>query len=75
MVEGTGHAKKKSVHYPSPFDLVRFACFSGLTLLAAWVAGTGRVAYILIMLVVASALAYAVVDLADYELVKRKRRG
>jgi hypothetical protein len=42
--------------------------------LAAWIAGTGRVAYMMIMLVVAAALAYAVLDLVDYELVKRKRR-
>jgi len=42
--------------------------------LAAWVAGTGRVAYMMIMLVVAAALAYAVLDLVDYEVVKRKRR-
>jgi heme/copper-type cytochrome/quinol oxidase subunit 4 len=56
------------------FDLVRFALFSGLTLLAAWIAGTGRVAYVFIMLVVAAALAYAVLDLVDYEVVKRRRR-
>jgi len=41
--------------------------------LAAWIAGTGRVAYMMIMLVVAAALAYAVLDLVDYEVVKRKR--
>jgi hypothetical protein len=29
----------------------------------------------LIMLVVAAALGYAVLDLVDYEIVKRKRRG
>jgi len=43
--------------------------------LAAWVAGTGRVAYMMIMLVVAAALAYAVLDLVDYEVVKRKRHN
>jgi hypothetical protein len=64
-----------SIHFPSLFDLGRFALFSGLTVLAAWVAGTGRVAYMMIMLVVAAALAYAVLDLVDYEVVKRKRRG
>jgi hypothetical protein len=37
--------------------------FSGLTLLAAWIAGFGRVAYTVTMLVVAAALAYAVLDL------------
>jgi len=41
----------------------------------ALVAGAGRVAYTLIMLVIAAALAYAVLDLVDYEIVKRKRRG
>jgi hypothetical protein len=56
------------------FDLARFALFSGLTLLAAWIAGTGRVAYVFIMLVVAAALAYAVLDLVDYEIVKRRGR-
>jgi hypothetical protein len=55
--------------------MAKFAFFSGLLLLAAWVAGTGRVAYTLIMLVVAAALAYAILDLVDYEIVKRKRRG
>jgi hypothetical protein len=63
------------IHFPSFFDLARFALFSGLTLLAAWIAGTGRVAYMMIMLVVAAALAYAVLDLVDYEIVKRKRQG
>jgi hypothetical protein len=61
--------------YPSGFDMIRFAFFSGLLLLAAWIAGTGRVAYTFAMLVIAAALAYAVVDLVDYEIVKRKRRG
>jgi anaerobic C4-dicarboxylate transporter len=56
------------------FDLVRFVAFSGLTLLAALLAGTGHVAYTLVMLVIAVALAYAVLDLVDYEIVKRKRR-
>jgi heme/copper-type cytochrome/quinol oxidase subunit 4 len=55
--------------------LGKFVCFSVLTLLAAWVAGTGRVAYTFAMLVIAAALVYAVLDLVDYEIVKRKRRG
>jgi hypothetical protein len=66
---------RRTVHVPSLFDLVRFAAFSGLTLLAALLAGAGRVAYTLIMLVIAAALAYAVLDLVDYELVKRNRPG
>jgi hypothetical protein len=56
------------------FNVVKFAFLAGLIFLAAWVAGTGRVAYTLIMLVVAGALAYAVVDLLDYEMVKRQKR-
>jgi hypothetical protein len=76
VTEGADDAKsRRSLHYPSLFDLGRFAFFSGVTLLAAWVAGTGRVAYVLIMLVIAAALAYAVLDLVDYEIVKRRRRG
>jgi hypothetical protein len=60
--------------YPSLFDLVRFVFYSGLIVLGAVIAGTGRVAYTLIMLVIAVALAYAVLDLVDMEIVKRKRR-
>jgi heme/copper-type cytochrome/quinol oxidase subunit 4 len=56
-------------------ELAKFAFFAGLTILAAWLAATGRVAYMMIMLVVAAALAYAILDLVDYEIVKRKRRG
>jgi hypothetical protein len=63
----------RSVHYPSLFDLVRFALYSGIIFLAALLAGTGRVAYTLIMLVIAAALVYAVLDLVDMEIVKRKR--
>jgi hypothetical protein len=55
------------------FDLGRFVLFSGLTLLAAWIAGFGRVAYTIAMLIVTAALLYAVLDLVDYEIVKRKR--
>jgi len=54
-------------------DLMKFAFFSGVLFLVAWVAGTGRVAYTLIMLVVAAALVFAVLDLLDYEMVKRKK--
>jgi hypothetical protein len=64
-----------NIHFPSLLDLGRFVLFSGLTLLAAWMAGTGRVAYTFTMLVIAAALVYAVLDLVDYEIVKRKRRG
>jgi hypothetical protein len=52
-----------------------FAFLGGLLLFIAWLAKTGRVAYILIMLWVAAGLAYAVLDLADYEIRKRQRRS
>ena len=57
------------------FDMGRFVLFLGLTLLVAWVAATGRVAYMFVMLLIAGALAYAVLDLVDYEIVKRERRN
>jgi hypothetical protein len=63
------------MHFPSLRDLVKFAFFGGVTLLAAWIAGTGRVAYTLIMLVIAAALLFAVVDLVEYEIVKKKREA
>jgi hypothetical protein len=64
---------RRSVHFPGLFTLVRFVFYCGLIFLGAWIAGTGRVAYTLIMLVIAAALAYAVLDLVDMEIVKRKR--
>jgi hypothetical protein len=54
--------------------LAKFAFLSGLILFLAWLAGTGRVAYVMVMLWIAAALGYAVLDLVDYELVKRDRR-
>jgi hypothetical protein len=54
--------------------LAKFAFLSGLILFLAWLAGTGRVAYVMVMLWIAAALGYAVIDLVDYELVKRDRR-
>ena len=55
--------------------LVKFVALSGLILFVAWLAGTGRVAYVMVMLWIAAALGYAIVDLVDYEIVKRERRG
>jgi hypothetical protein len=52
---------------------MKFAFFSGVLFLVAWVAGTGRVAYTLTMLLVGAALVFAVLDLLDYEMVKRKK--
>jgi hypothetical protein len=56
-------------------ELAKFALLSGLILFLAWLAGTGRVAYMMVMLWIAAALGYAVLDLVDYEIVKRDRRG
>jgi hypothetical protein len=55
-------------------QLARFVLLSGVILLVAWMAGTGHVAYVMVMLWIAAALGYAVVDLVDYEIVKRERR-
>jgi hypothetical protein len=55
--------------------LAKFALLSGVILLVAWFAGTGRMAYVMVMLWIAAALGYAVLDLVDYEIVKRDRRG
>ena len=54
-------------------QLAKFALLSGLILVLAWLAGTGRVAYVMVMLWIAAAFGYAVLDLVDYEIVKRKR--
>lgn len=56
-------------------EMAKFAVLSGLILFLAWLAGTGRVAYMMIMLWIAAGLAYAVLDLVGYEIVKRERRG
>jgi hypothetical protein len=55
-------------------QVAKFALLSGLILFLAWLAGTGRVAYVMVMLWIAAGLAYAVLDLVDYEIVKRERR-
>jgi hypothetical protein len=54
--------------------LGKFVFLCGVILFVAWLAGTGRVAYVMVMLWIASALGYAVLDLVDYEIVKRDRR-
>jgi hypothetical protein len=55
-------------------QLAKFMLLAGVILLVAWMAGTGHVAYVMVMLWIAAALAYAVVDLVDYEIVKRNTR-
>jgi hypothetical protein len=61
-------------HIPTVRDLAFFAFGSGLGFLAAWIAKTGRVAYIFAMLLLAAALAYAVLDLVGYEIAKKNRQ-
>ena len=56
-------------------QLAKFAFLCGVIVVLAWLAGTGRVAYVLVMLWLAAAVGYAVLDLVDYEIVKRDRRG
>jgi hypothetical protein len=56
-------------------QLAKFALLSGLILFLAWLASTGRVAYMMVMLWIAAGFAYAVLDLIDYEIVKRERRS
>jgi hypothetical protein len=68
-------AGRRASWYPSLFDLGLFAVLSGVLVLGAWMATTGRVMYTLVMLVIGGALAYAVLDLVDYEIVKRRSRG
>lgn len=53
----------------------KFVFLCGVILFVAWLAGTGRVAYVMVMLWIAAGLGYAVLDLVDYEIVKRDRRG
>jgi hypothetical protein len=55
--------------------LAKFVALSGLIFFLAWLASTGRVAYVMIMLWLAAGLAYAVLDLVGYEIVKSDRRG
>jgi hypothetical protein len=64
---------ERAVHMPSLTDMVLFVVLSGVLLLAAWIAATGRVAYILAMLIVAGALGYAVLDLLGMEIRRRSR--
>jgi hypothetical protein len=56
-------------------QLGTFALLLGVTFFVAWLAGTGRVAYVLVMLWIAAALGFAVLDLVDYEIRKRERRS
>jgi hypothetical protein len=55
--------------------MAKFAVLSGLMVFLAWLARTGRVAFVMFMLWLAAGLAYAVLDLVGYQIVKRERRG
>ena len=55
-------------------QLAKFGFLSGVILFVTWMLGTVRVAYVIVMLWIAAALGYAVLDLVDYEIVKRDRR-
>jgi hypothetical protein len=75
VTAGSDDPKRETrVGLPSMRELATFVLYCGVILLGAWIAGTGRVAYTLVMLLIAAAFAYAVVDLVDYEIVKKKRR-
>jgi hypothetical protein len=54
--------------------LMKFALACGVILFVAWLAGTGRVAYVMVMLWIAAALGYAVLELVDYEIRKKETR-
>ena len=58
-----------------PMHLAKFVLLAAVILFVAWLAKTGRVAYVLVMLWIAAALGYAILDLVGYDIVKRKQRG
>ena len=69
------HPKSKArFRAPTVGELALFAFGSALGFLVAWIAKTGRVAYVFVMLLLAAALAYAVIDLVGYELVRKGRQ-
>jgi hypothetical protein len=55
-------------------QMAKFVVLSGLILFIAWLATTGRVAYVMVMLWLAAGLAYAVLDLVGYEIRKKEMR-
>lgn len=55
-------------------EMATLAFVAGVIFLLAWLASTGRVAYVLLMLWIAAGLAFAAIDLIGYELVKKGRR-
>ena len=74
MTGSTDYPKiERAIHMPSVSDMALFVLFSGVLLLAAWIAGTGRVAYVFAMLIVAAAFGYAVLDLLGMEIRRQTR--
>jgi len=55
-------------------QMAKFVVLSGLILFIAWLASTGRVAYVMVMLWIAAGFAYAVLDLVGYEIRKKERQ-
>jgi hypothetical protein len=50
-----------------------FVVLSGVIVFVAWLSTTGRVAYVMVMLWIAAALAFAVLDLVGYEIARKER--
>ena len=74
MTGGSDYPKiERAIHMPSLSDMVLFVLLSGVLVFGAWIAGTGRVMYILVMLIVAAALGYAVLDLVGMEIRRKSR--
>jgi hypothetical protein len=56
-------------------EMATLAFLAGVIFFLAWLASTGRVAYVFVMLWIAAGLGFAVLDLIGYELAKKQRRG
>lgn len=56
-------------------QILKFVILCGVIFFVAWLAGTGHVGYVMVMLWIGAAFAFAVLDLVDYELKKREPRG
>jgi amino acid transporter len=51
-----------------------FVVLSGVIIFVAWLSTIGRVAYTMVMLWIAAALAFALLDLIGYEIARKERR-
>ena len=54
-------------------NMIAFAVLSGVLLFVAWITTTGRVAYVLVTLLIGGALVYAMLDGMGFE-IRRARR-